>query len=214
MPSSIKALQEFFGMINYYDRFRPAIAATVAPLFASLKGKPKDLKWSSLQEGPFCNAKNALSTAAALTFPNATCISLFSPPMPSTSLMGQSLSRWSPVHPAYWPSSVGNCPRLNLPTLPSTTNCCRCIWLSVTFKTSWEVRSSSFIWTTCLWCNFGQQSNAWSTRQCRHISTRPEYNFTLQYVPGIKNPIANALLRNTLTTIHLGLDYKTFVEAR
>ncbi|XP_068246737.1 uncharacterized protein [Palaemon carinicauda] len=46
-----------------------AISASFAPLHASLKGEPKDLKWGALQEAAFCNAKNALSTAAALTFP-------------------------------------------------------------------------------------------------------------------------------------------------
>ncbi|XP_068205329.1 uncharacterized protein [Palaemon carinicauda] len=37
-------------------------------LYASLNGKPKDLKWGPLKEAAFCNAKNALSTAAASTF--------------------------------------------------------------------------------------------------------------------------------------------------
>ncbi|XP_068215850.1 uncharacterized protein [Palaemon carinicauda] len=38
------------------------------PLYASLKSKPKDLKWGPLQEVAFCNSKNAPSTADALTF--------------------------------------------------------------------------------------------------------------------------------------------------
>ncbi|XP_068203752.1 uncharacterized protein [Palaemon carinicauda] len=31
---------------------------------------PKDLKWGPLQEAAFCQTKNTLSTAAALTFPD------------------------------------------------------------------------------------------------------------------------------------------------
>ncbi|XP_068238402.1 uncharacterized protein [Palaemon carinicauda] len=46
-----------------------SLVATLGTLSAFLKGKPKDLKWGPLQEAAFCNAKNALSTAAALTFP-------------------------------------------------------------------------------------------------------------------------------------------------
>ncbi|XP_068236955.1 uncharacterized protein [Palaemon carinicauda] len=56
-------------MINYYHRFLPNIAATLAPLYASPKGKPKDLKCGHLQEAVFFHSNNALSTAAALTFP-------------------------------------------------------------------------------------------------------------------------------------------------
>ncbi|XP_068231938.1 uncharacterized protein [Palaemon carinicauda] len=68
-PSTVKARKEFLGMINYYHRLLPALAATFAPLYDSLKGKPKNLKWGHLQEVAFCNAKKALSTAAALTYP-------------------------------------------------------------------------------------------------------------------------------------------------
>ncbi|XP_068209289.1 uncharacterized protein [Palaemon carinicauda] len=55
-------------MTNYYNLSLPIITATLAPLYASLKDKSKDLKCCSLLEGAFCNAKNTLSTAVALTF--------------------------------------------------------------------------------------------------------------------------------------------------
>ncbi|XP_068213376.1 uncharacterized protein [Palaemon carinicauda] len=70
IPSAVKVQQKCFGIINYYHCFLLAIAATLAtPLYASLKDKPRDLKWGLLQEAAFCNAKNALSTAASLHFP-------------------------------------------------------------------------------------------------------------------------------------------------
>ncbi|XP_068237181.1 uncharacterized protein [Palaemon carinicauda] len=56
-------------MINSYQRFLPAIAITLVPLYPFLKRKTKDLKWGPLQEAAFCNTKKALSTDAALTFP-------------------------------------------------------------------------------------------------------------------------------------------------
>ncbi|XP_068203628.1 uncharacterized protein [Palaemon carinicauda] len=58
--SNVKTPQEFLRMINYYRRFLPAIAATLAPFYASLKGRPRDLKWCPLQESAFYNAKNGL----------------------------------------------------------------------------------------------------------------------------------------------------------
>ncbi|XP_068238492.1 uncharacterized protein [Palaemon carinicauda] len=59
------------------DRQQP-LTTKLATLYASLKGKPKDLKWGPLQEVAFCNAKNTLSIAAALTFPGVLAPLLFS----------------------------------------------------------------------------------------------------------------------------------------
>ncbi|XP_068231940.1 uncharacterized protein [Palaemon carinicauda] len=77
-PSTFKALQEFLGIYNYYHRFRPAFATTLAQIYVSLKGKLKDLKRGPLQEAAFRNAKNSLSTAAVLTFPEPHAPLLFS----------------------------------------------------------------------------------------------------------------------------------------
>ncbi|XP_068224401.1 uncharacterized protein [Palaemon carinicauda] len=55
-------------MINYYHHLLSAIATTLAALYLSLKGKPKNLKCGHLKEAAFCNKKNALPTAAALNF--------------------------------------------------------------------------------------------------------------------------------------------------
>ena len=36
-PSTVKGLQAFLGMINFYHRFLPNIAATLSPLYGALK---------------------------------------------------------------------------------------------------------------------------------------------------------------------------------
>ena len=56
-------------MVNYYDRFLPHIAATMAPLYAALNGKPKTLTWTSSHAAAFDKAKRALSDADYLGFP-------------------------------------------------------------------------------------------------------------------------------------------------
>ena len=68
-PTTVKALQEFVGMVNYYHRFLPHIAATMAPLYAALTGKPKTPTWTSSHAAAFDKAKRALSDAAYLSFP-------------------------------------------------------------------------------------------------------------------------------------------------
>lgn len=46
-PLTFKGLQEFVGMVNFYQRFVPAAAAVMRPLFQCLPGKLRDLVWSA-----------------------------------------------------------------------------------------------------------------------------------------------------------------------
>ena len=68
-PTTVKALQEFVGMVNYYHWFLPSIASTKAPLYAVLTGKPKTLTWGPTQVIPFDVTKKRLSPAVYLKFP-------------------------------------------------------------------------------------------------------------------------------------------------
>ena len=55
-------------MVNYYHRFVPALSS-VAPVYSVLHGKPKSLQWGPPQDAAFQAAKEALSAAAYLQFP-------------------------------------------------------------------------------------------------------------------------------------------------
>ena len=70
-PRTLKELQKFNGMINYYHRFLPGIANTMAPLHDALKGKQKRLVWKPQHERAFQESKAALVSAATLTFPSS-----------------------------------------------------------------------------------------------------------------------------------------------
>ena len=48
-PLTIKGLQEFVGMVNFYHHFIPVAAKMMLPLYSALAGKPKTpktLEWS------------------------------------------------------------------------------------------------------------------------------------------------------------------------
>ena len=65
-------LQRFLGMINFYHRFVPRLAAIIAPLHAlvsSVKAAKDLLVWSSAQMSAFQDAKEALSNAVLLAHP-------------------------------------------------------------------------------------------------------------------------------------------------
>ena len=42
-PVTIKGLQEFVGMVNFYHRFIPSATQTMPPLCEALSGKQKSL---------------------------------------------------------------------------------------------------------------------------------------------------------------------------
>ncbi len=57
LPTDIKQLQPFLGLINFYRRFLPAVARTLQPLTDFLKGSPKVLLWSPAADAAFVAAK-------------------------------------------------------------------------------------------------------------------------------------------------------------
>ena len=68
-PTTIKELQSFLGMINYYRRFVAHAAHHMHALFELLKGKPKTLPWAKPQQDSFNAIKEALANAALLHHP-------------------------------------------------------------------------------------------------------------------------------------------------
>ena len=68
-PKTVRALQRFLGMLNFYRRFLPQIASVLRPLTDALAGKPKQLVWTEPMAAAFKEAKNRLAQAAFLNHP-------------------------------------------------------------------------------------------------------------------------------------------------
>ncbi|XP_056128342.1 uncharacterized protein LOC130106298 [Rhinichthys klamathensis goyatoka] len=73
-PRTVKSLQEFLGMVNFYNRFLPRAAQLMRPLYYALRGRrPADvLAWSPEMADAFDAAKTALANAALLAHPSPT----------------------------------------------------------------------------------------------------------------------------------------------
>ena len=69
-PVTVKGLQEFVGMVNFYHRFISAAARTMIPLFEALAGKPRTLVWNDARVKAFQDTKKALANATLLTHPH------------------------------------------------------------------------------------------------------------------------------------------------
>ena len=70
-PTTIKGLQQFVWMLNFYHRFVPNAAHIMRPIYDALAGKPMSLKWSDELDEAFTTAKEALAQATMLVHPHA-----------------------------------------------------------------------------------------------------------------------------------------------
>ena len=52
-PRTVKSLQRFLGLVNFYRRFLPHIAATMRPLTDALAGTPRQLQWTARNDDSF-----------------------------------------------------------------------------------------------------------------------------------------------------------------
>ncbi len=68
-PTTIKQLQQFLGLVNFYRQFLPRIAATLQPLTDLLCGNPKSLEWTACASDAFTAAKAALVAVVPLSHP-------------------------------------------------------------------------------------------------------------------------------------------------
>ena len=65
-PTTVKQLQEYLGMVNFYHRFVPSAAALMQPLYKAIDMKHKLLVWTSELDAAFRQSKEALAKATML----------------------------------------------------------------------------------------------------------------------------------------------------
>ena len=70
-PSWVKALQRFLGMVNFYRRFLPNVAAIMRKLTDALAGAPRQLEWNEALTSAFVKTKECLAKATLLFHPIA-----------------------------------------------------------------------------------------------------------------------------------------------
>ena len=107
-PTTVKQLQEFLGMINYYHRFIHNAAGILSPLYRLSSTKQKELEgWTAAHEHSFLAAKKALAQAATLATPTNTD-KLFLVTDASNIAIGAVLERCNDGHGSHLVSSVDN----------------------------------------------------------------------------------------------------------
>ena len=74
-PNTLRQLRGFLGLVNFYRRFLPNCAKSLAPVTDLLRHHPKrsrkPLVWTPESEAAFVDIKNALANATLLTHPSS-----------------------------------------------------------------------------------------------------------------------------------------------
>ena len=68
-PATVKALQEYLGMVNFYHRFVPSASAVMQPLYKPVDKKTKKIVWIAEMEEGFVQSKEALANATMMVHP-------------------------------------------------------------------------------------------------------------------------------------------------
>ena len=216
-PVTIKGLQEFVGIINFYKRFLPGASRIMILLFKALTGKPKALQWTEDMKTAFQSTKEALAKATLLIHPHLDVpVSLNTDA--SDTAVGAVLQQlvncmWVPLaffsqqlHPPEKKYSAFDRELL-------------AVYLSIRhFQYFLEGRAFTVFTvftdhkplTYCM----SKVSEPWSSRQQRHLSYILEFTTDIQRIQGKDNQVADTMSRATVSDVHLGIDYKPMAEAQ
>ena len=146
-PRTVQSLQEFLGMVNFYNRFLPHAAHLMRPLYEALRGKkPKDgLDWSPELDKAFGAAKTALANAALLAHPSSTAQVALTTDA-SDYAVGAVCEQW--VDGAWQPLAFFSKQLRDNERKYSTENCLVFFSPPGTLGSCWRAASSLRSWTT------------------------------------------------------------------
>lgn len=208
-PASVKALQEFLGMVNFYNRFLPHAAHLLQPLYSALrKGKANDpIEWSPQRAQAFQQAKDALASAALLVHPIATAqvaLTTDASDIAVGAVVEQLVENvWQPL--AFFSRKL----RDNECKYSVFDRELLALYLATRhFRFLLEGRPfTAFVDHKPLTFAMSKVTEPWSARQQRHLAAISEFTTDLQHVAGKCNPVADCLSRAIICPVHLGVDF-------
>ena len=212
-PTTVKGLQEFIGMVNFYHRFIPSVAQAMRPLFQAIAGKTKKgasktLDWTEQMSSAFEKTKQALVSATMLVHPRANAPTSLTVDASDVALGGvleqKVAGTWRPI--AFFSRQLR----------PAETKYSAfdrellAIYLGIRhFRYFLEGRTFT-VFTDHKPLTFAMSkiSDPWSARQQRHLSYVSEYTTDIQHVDGKNNHVADALSRATINAIVQDVDFE------
>lgn len=199
-PSTVKELQQFLGMLNFYRKFLPGVAQLLCPLTDALKGGPAGstkLIWSELMGTAFVAAKNALAAATCLVHPVPSAELALACDASSThvgAVLHQRRWQSGPWEPLGFFSKKLDRPQLVYSAFDRELFAA---FAAVRhFRHQLEGRRFSISTDhKPLLASLRKASDAWTPRQQRQLAYIAEFTADLQHVAGVDNVVADALSR-------------------
>ena len=208
-PSTVKGLQEFLGMINFYHRFISHAASLLLPLHCALqKSTPRQvLSWTAEMDNAFTSIKAALSEATMLSHPEPEAhISLTSDA--SEQAVGAVLEQY--VQGVWQPLAFFS-KRLRPPEKKYSTFDRELLGLYLAirhFRFFLEGRPfTAYTDHKPLVGAMSKLSDPCTARQQRHLAFVSEFSTDIRHVSGKSNVVADYLSRAALGNVSLGIDY-------
>ncbi|GFN78116.1 Pol polyprotein [Plakobranchus ocellatus] len=212
-PSTVKGLQEFLGMVNFYHRFIAHAASLLLPLHCALQKShsQKGLSWTADMDMAFASCKKALAEATMLSHPkHGAHISLTTDA--SDQAIGGVLVNgiWQPL--AFFSK------RLRPPVMRYSTfdRDLLALYLAIRhFRFFLEGRPfTAYTDHKPLVRAISKLSDPWTARQQRHLAFISEYSTDIRHVSGKSNVVADCLSRSFLSNVTLGIDYEAMAKAQ
>jgi cleavage and polyadenylation specificity factor subunit 1 len=215
-PMTVKALQEFLGMVNFYHRFIPHAASIMQPLYSAVSGKAKLVDWTDERDFAFIKTKEALAEATMLVHPcpeAPTALTVDASDHAVGAVLEQLVNGlWQPL--AFFSRQLRS-PERKYSTFDREL---LGLYLAVRhFRYFLEARH--FVAYTDhkpLTFAFAKVSEPWSPRQQRHLAAISEFTTDIRHVSGKDNCVADALSRTVISAIttEIDIDYAAMATAQ
>ena len=214
-PTSLKGLQEFVGMINFYRWFIPSAAQIMIPLFEALAGKSrKALLWTPGMDKAFQGAKAALAGAAMLIHPCQN-VSISLTTDASDMAVGSALQQfvdgsWEPL--AFFSKQLRPPER----KYSAFDRELLALYLSIRHFRYFLEGRHFIVYTDHKPLTFSVSKTAepWSNSQQHQLSYISEFTTDIRHISGKDNPLADTLSRATIANTQLGIDYLDLSKAQ
>ena len=223
-PTTVKGVQEFLGLVNYYGRFVPNAAGHLAPLYDAIAGRNKDFVWTDACTSAFEDAKSALAHAATLSYPvpgQPISLTTDASNVAVGACLEQTINGYArPI--AFFSRKL----RSNERKYSTFDRELLAIYLALRHFRHFIDGSNAVTVKTDhkpIIHALSKTSDAWTGRQQRHLSAIAETGCTIQHLPGKQNPVADALSRAEIDAIYdtieingvvLGVDYTQMAKAQ
>ena len=210
-PATVKGLQWFVGMVNFYLLFIPSAARIMEPLFSALSGKANSLKllvWTNDTLRAFQDAKTALIESTMLAHAREQALIALTTDA-SGEAIGVVLEQlvhgvWQPL--AFFSKHLRLAERKysgfdrEILSLYLEIHHFRYFLEGRTFTAYTDHKPLTFCMSKLL--------DPWTSRQQRHITYISEFTTDIKQVQRKHNHVANTLSRATINFIHEGVDFE------